>query len=94
MIAALLEELAQWGTPEQLQPELPVLLNVSQVVLDGESDHAALQEFEPATDVQGLWVKVVASAEQACVRCYRRTGDVGSVKEHEYLCARCAGVVG
>ncbi|MCA8920064.1 MAG: class I tRNA ligase family protein, partial [Planctomycetes bacterium] len=92
--AALLKELAQFGTPDALQAELPELLNVSQVVLDGESDHAALQEFEPATDVQGLWVKVVASAEQACVRCYRRTGDVGSVSEHEYLCARCAGVVG
>lgn len=92
--AALLKELAQFGTPDELQAELPELLNVSQVVLDGESDHAALQEFEPATDVQGLWVKVVASAEQACVRCYRRTGDVGSVSKHEYLCARCAGVVG
>ena len=92
--AALLEELAEFGTPEELQGELPGLLNVSQVVLDGESDHAALQEFEPATDVQGLWVKVVASAEHACVRCYRRTGDVGSVKEHEYLCTRCAKVVG
>ncbi|MCA8916745.1 MAG: isoleucine--tRNA ligase [Planctomycetes bacterium] len=90
----LMKELANYGTPEQLQAELPGLLNVSKVALDAASDHAALQEFEPATDVQGLWVKVEASAEQACVRCFRRTGDVGSVKEHEFLCTRCAGVVG
>lgn len=91
--AALMSELAQHGTPEQLQAELPELLNVSKLLLDAQSDHGALQEFEPATDVQGLWVKVVASAEQACVRCFRRTGDVGSVKEHAFLCARCAEVV-
>lgn len=90
----LLKDLAQFGTPEQLQQELPEILNVSQISLDGEGDHAALQEFEPATDVPGLWVKVEASAEQACVRCFRRTGDVGSVKQHEFLCGRCAGVVG
>jgi isoleucyl-tRNA synthetase len=91
--AALARQLATFGAPEQLEPELAEVLNVSSVHLDAESDHAALQEFEPATDVQGLFVKVQVSAEEPCLRCYRRTGDVGSVKEHASLCVRCAKVV-
>jgi isoleucyl-tRNA synthetase len=92
--AELTKQLAAFGPPEELEPELAETLNVSRVKLDGDSDHAALQEFEPATDVQGLFVRVQALAEPACVRCFRRTGDVGRVKEHEHLCTRCAGVVG
>ncbi len=87
------EMFAPLGTPEQLATLLPEMLNVSAVAIDVSSDHAALQEFEPATDVKGLWLKVVESAETACVRCFRRTGDVGSIVEHEHLCARCANVV-
>jgi isoleucyl-tRNA synthetase len=92
--AELAKELAHFGTPEELARELPEVLNVSAAAIDASSDHGALQEFEPATDVKGLFVKVAESAEQPCVRCFRRTGDVGSVKEHTHLCARCAGVVG
>ncbi|MBZ0137389.1 MAG: isoleucine--tRNA ligase [Planctomycetes bacterium] len=91
--AELMKQLATFGPPETLEPELAEALNVSRVKLDGASDHAALQEFEPATDVKGLFVKVQALEDTACVRCFRRTGDVGSVKEHAFLCTRCAGVV-
>lgn len=89
----LTKQLATFGPPEKLEPELAEVLNVSRVKLDADSDHAALQEFEPATDVKGLFVRVQALEDTACVRCFRRTGDVGSVKEHEFLCTRCAGVV-
>jgi isoleucyl-tRNA synthetase len=92
--AELAKELAHFGTPEELAVELPEVLNVSAAAIDATSDHGALQEFEPATDVKGLFVKVTESAEQPCVRCFRRTGDVGSIKEHAHLCARCTGVVG
>ncbi len=86
--------LAMLGSPEQLEAELPEVLNVSAVKLDAGTDHGALQGFEPATDLKGLSLKVSVSEAKACVRCFRRTGDVGSVREHEHLCVRCAGVVG
>ncbi|MCF6227488.1 MAG: class I tRNA ligase family protein, partial [Planctomycetes bacterium] len=92
--AELSARLAKYASPEGLEQALAEVMNVSRVHLDTESEHGALQEFEPAADVQGLWVKVEISDEEACVRCYRRTGDVGSVSKHPYLCGRCAGVVG
>ena len=58
------------------------------------SHHAALEGFEPATDVQGLFVRVLTLDDKACVRCYRRTGDVGQAAKHPELCKRCADVVG
>jgi isoleucyl-tRNA synthetase len=62
---SLMKQLATFGPPETLEPELAEVLNVSRVKLDAASDHAALQEFEPAGDVQGLWVKVDRRAEGA-----------------------------
>jgi isoleucyl-tRNA synthetase len=91
---ALLQELASHGPPETMLPELAELLNVSAVDIEPAGDHSALQAFEPAVDVKGLWLQVTPSAEVACVRCFRRTGDVGTVEGHEHICARCADVVG
>ncbi|MCC6573954.1 MAG: isoleucine--tRNA ligase [Planctomycetes bacterium] len=78
-------------------PRLTELCNVSGVALEAAGDHSALQGYEPADTLKGLWLKVVPSAETACVRCYRRTGDVGKHKHaarHAELCLRCAEVVG
>ncbi|MBX3459433.1 MAG: isoleucine--tRNA ligase [Planctomycetes bacterium] len=88
-----LEWLGKLGTPEHLTSLLPEMLNVSAVGFDPSTDHAALQGYEPAADIRGLWLKVTESAEQDCVRCFRRTGDVGRITAHPHLCTRCASVV-
>ncbi|MBK9973413.1 MAG: isoleucine--tRNA ligase [Planctomycetes bacterium] len=92
--AALAKDLAQLGSPESLTTELCEVLNVSAVALKLDTNAAQLEGFEPAADVKGLWLRVVTSAETACARCYRRTGDVGSISQHASLCKRCAAVVG
>jgi isoleucyl-tRNA synthetase len=86
----LMAELAAMGT------QLAEYFNVSGVALTDAAHHAAAEGYEPATDVPGLFVKVTQSAESPCVRCYRRTGDVGKHKHarHPELCNRCAEVVG
>jgi len=90
---ALMRDLASHAPPEELLPELAELLNVSAVDIEPAADHSAAHGFEPAVYVQGLWLKVSPSAEAACVRCFRRTGDVGTVEGHEHICQRCAEVV-
>ena len=85
----LLAELASMGAAR-----LCDYFNVSAVELTDASHHAAMEGFEPAADVQGLFVRVASSAQVACVRCYRRTGDVGKVSTHLELCGRCADAVG
>ncbi len=37
----------------------------------------------------GLWLKVVVSKQQKCVRCWHCCEDVGSNSEHPELCCRC-----
>ncbi len=85
----LLAELASLGVER-----LAEYFNVSGVILGDAMHHAAAEGYEPAVDVQGLFVKVVPSADRACVRCYRRTGDVGNSANHPELCERCAAAVG
>lgn len=46
-------------------------------------------EGAQATDVDGLEVKVAASAEPKCDRCWHHREDVGSHSEHPDLCGRC-----
>ncbi len=41
----------------------------------------------------GVWLKVSASKDAKCVRCWHLTPDVGSDAAHPQLCARCAGNV-
>ncbi|MBN2689710.1 MAG: isoleucine--tRNA ligase [Gammaproteobacteria bacterium] len=41
----------------------------------------------------GLWIKVVASNANKCVRCWQYRNDVGENKEHPELCSRCVANV-
>lgn len=71
--------------------ELRFLLITSKVdviPLDQKSSDA-----EP-TDLDGVYVNVVASAERKCERCWHRVETVGQDKEHETLCLRCVGNLG
>ncbi len=41
------------------------------------------------TDVDGLWVKVIASQGTKCTRCWHHREDVGTIEQHPELCGRC-----
>ncbi len=48
-----------------------------------------------ASAMNNLYIKITASAEQKCVRCWHRRADVGKNAEHPELCVRCVdNVVG
>jgi len=42
-----------------------------------------------ATEIEGLKIKVLASEQAKCVRCWHQRSDVGSNAEHPELCGRC-----
>jgi isoleucyl-tRNA synthetase len=42
-----------------------------------------------ATELSDLWVKVIVSKFQKCVRCWQRREDVGSDPAHPEICCRC-----
>lgn len=43
--------------------------------------------------IDGVWLKVQATAATKCVRCWHKRDDVGSQTAHPEVCARCAGNV-
>ncbi len=51
--------------------------------LEGRGDEAA------ATEMEGLYVAVAASAHDKCIRCWHHREDVGSNAEHPQICGRC-----
>lgn len=42
-----------------------------------------------ATEMSGLKLTVVASADEKCERCWHRRAEVGSIAAHPTLCSRC-----
>lgn len=42
-----------------------------------------------STDIEGVKLKVIASAQTKCVRCWHQRDDVGHHAEHPELCGRC-----
>ncbi len=47
-----------------------------------------------ATDIDGLKLRIRASAHPKCVRCWHHREDVGTSPEHPELCARCVENLG
>jgi isoleucyl-tRNA synthetase len=45
------------------------------------------------TRVDGLWMRVTASDQTKCIRCWHHRVDIGAVAAHPEICARCAGNV-
>ena len=45
------------------------------------------------TELPGLRVRVEASADEKCERCWHRRADVGSFAAHPTLCGRCVSNV-
>ena len=42
---------------------------------------------------EGVWIAVVASTQDKCIRCWHKRADIGGVPDHPQVCARCAGNV-
>lgn len=90
--ASLSCEVGLYCAPE-LYRQLETLGNELRYVLI--SSAADLHELDTApadavdTEISGLKLKVVASSESKCGRCWHYRADVGSHNEHPDLCARC-----
>ena len=41
------------------------------------------------TEIEGIRVRVTASAYAKCIRCWQHREDVGTIKEHPQICGRC-----
>ncbi len=42
-----------------------------------------------ATELDGLWLQVVATGAAKCERCWHHVADVGTIAGHETICGRC-----
>ena len=68
----------------QLDSELRFILITSGAELAAYDESAG-----KATDVKGLRVEVIASAEEKCERCWHHSDTVGQNTDHPTLCQRC-----
>ena len=73
---------------EQLTHELRFVFITSEATVQPASERAA-----DAAEGDAFWVAVTPSEHPKCIRCWHRRADVGSVKAHPEICARCAGNV-
>jgi isoleucyl-tRNA synthetase len=91
-----------WCGPEQyprlaaLGAELRFLMITSEArvhELAGLTAAAAPAEAVPALEIEGggVWIRVRASTQIKCVRCWHHRPDIGQSPEHPELCARCVG---
>jgi isoleucyl-tRNA synthetase len=93
-----------WATPAQfrrlagLGDELRFFMITSQAhvhPLDAAAETAVppAADAVPATGFEGggVWIRVRASEDPKCVRCWHHRPDVGSDPEHPELCVRCVG---
>ncbi len=49
------------------------------------------QTLGQKSDLEGLRIEIDAVSSEKCVRCWHRTSDVGTDKDHPELCVRCIG---
>ena len=71
---------------KQLESELHFVLitSLATIVPIAEAPSDAIQ-----TEISGLRLKVTASSQPKCVRCWHQRADIGSHAEHPELCGRC-----
>jgi isoleucyl-tRNA synthetase len=71
----------------QIASELHFVLITSKATLLAES---ACPADAMVTEIDGIKLKVIVSAQTKCVRCWHQRDDIGSHPEHPELCGRCA----
>jgi len=87
-VAIYCDDLEQSGLA-RLGDELRFVLITSEA-----SAHPASQRPDDAVAAgDGLWLKVVPSAAEKCIRCWHRRADVGAHAAHPTICGRCVGNV-
>ncbi len=55
----------------------------------GTSVHRATGEVAASGEVEGLSIRVFASTQPKCARCWQHRPDVGAHAEHPEICGRC-----
>ena len=53
------------------------------------ADEKSCPEDAIQTEIEGIQLKVTASEDEKCVRCWHQTSDVSTHSEHPELCGRC-----
>ena len=71
---------------EVVQDELRFVLITSYANVYEESKRP---EDAVASEIEGLWIKVLPSSHAKCVRCWHHREEVGSHSEHPEICERC-----
>ena len=77
---ALAEKLVRLGD------ELRFVLITSQAKVEAVT---AVPADAQATELNGLWLQVTATAAAKCERCWHHVADVGTIAGHEGICGRC-----
>ena len=77
---ALAEKLVRLGD------ELRFVLITSQAKVETVT---TAPEDAQATELNGLWLQVSATAAAKCERCWHHVADVGTIAGHEGICGRC-----
>ena len=77
---ALAEKLVRLGD------ELRFVLITSQAKVEAVT---AAPADAQATELNGLWLQVAATAAAKCERCWHHVADVGTIAGHEGICGRC-----
>lgn len=75
-------DLQEWLN--QLGGELRFILQVSKAVVKNFNE-----ERQVSTDAEGMLIRVIASSDEKCERCWHRQSDVGQIEKHPTLCGRC-----
>ncbi|SJN53853.1 Isoleucine--tRNA ligase [Vibrio ruber DSM 16370] len=74
----------------RLEDELRFVLLTSKAVVQPTSQKT---EQAQSTEIDGLFVRVVATDAEKCERCWHHTDDVGTIAGHEHICGRCVSNV-
>ncbi|MGF1741172.1 isoleucine--tRNA ligase [Vibrio profundum] len=97
LIGGSLQAEATLYADEQLTRKLNMLEDELRfVLLTSKADvqsSANKPDAAQATDVEGLFVEVVATSAEKCDRCWHHTPDVGTIAGHEKICGRCVSNV-
>ena len=72
-----------------LGEELRFFTITSQALVHGGDEHPPPDAVPAAGIEEGVWLRVSASADPKCVRCWHHRPDVGVSAEHPELCSRC-----
>ncbi len=72
--------------PDYLGDELRFVFITSRADVYGETERP---DGVRQSELDGLWIKVTASAHAKCVRCWHRCEDIGVDPAHPELCGRC-----